>query len=251
MSNIVMVIFWSLVGGLFSLIVVGVYFISKKGALSLAKIATSFAAGSLLAAAFFDLLTEAVHLEQIETALAFCLVGIIGFFLLENFISVFHHHHNEDDRHHKTKLSLIVIGDTVHNFIDGIAIGAAFLINPASGITTALVVALHEIPQEIGDFGLMLSKNVSKTKALVINIISSLASTIGAVAAYFLADRLSLSIPVLLGITAGFFIYIAVSDIIPEIQKSGYANKKNLSLNSLLLVSGAVISSVLISLLHE
>lgn len=252
-SNLLTVIFFSLVGGLFSLIGGVIFLSSKKIALSLIKYAVPFAGGSLLGAVFLDLLKEAVHEGVIESALMFTLAGIMGFFVLEKLITWVHHHHNdkENDSHHKdAKIPLIVIGDTMHNFVDGIAIGAAFLISPVSGIVTALVVAAHEIPQEVGDFSLLLSKGMSRKKVLLVNVFSALASTLGAVLFYLIGDALNVSLGPVLGLTSGIFVYIALSDVIPEIHRQEAKTKRVIGAGTITMILGAILVGLVSSNLH-
>ncbi|AHB42797.1 Metal cation transporter, ZIP family [Candidatus Saccharibacteria bacterium RAAC3_TM7_1] len=199
----------------------GLYLIyGGKTADKLQRLAVPFAAGALLAAAFLDLLPEAVEQGSAETTLTATLIGLVGFFVLERSLSWFHHHHDEPVASgvHRRTSSLIIIGDTVHNFIDGLAIGAAFLVDPAAGIITTIAIAAHEIPQEIGDFSLMLSKGMAKRKVLLVNIISAFATVIGAVAIYGFGGTIHIPENLILAVTAGFFIYIAASDVIPTIH---------------------------------
>lgn len=218
MANYLHVIFFSLIGGVFSLIG-GVLLLSRKSSTeALAKYATPFAAGALLAAAFFDLLPEALHQIPIESAMKFVLGGVVLFFLVEHFLHWFHHHH-DDHQNETTPAPLVIVGDTVHNLLDGIAIGAAFLIDVPTGIVTAIAVSAHEIPQEIGDFGLLLRFGYSRRKTLIINVVTALASTFGAVMTFWLGSRFDLPIGILLAITAGMFIYIASSDLIPLVHE--------------------------------
>ena len=250
MSNIWLVIFFSLIGGVISLIG-GLLLLSKKSiAKNTALYATPFAAGALLAAAFVDLLPEANHEGNIESALLATLAGIILFFLLERFLRWFHHHHEHDSTQKSDpKIPLIIIGDTVHNFIDGIAIAAGFLVDPAVGIVVTLAVAAHEIPQEIGDFGLLLKKGLSRKKVLTVNILSALATTVAAVLFYALGSTVEVSLGVVLGLVAGFFIYIAVSDIIPSIHES--EQKVFAGPQTILLIVGVLVVGVLTTLLHQ
>jgi zinc and cadmium transporter len=203
----------SLLGGMYLLY-------GKWGTGTLQRIAVPFAAGALLAAAFFDLLPEAFEAGEMREVLTVTLVGFLGFFVLERSLSWFHHHHEENSDHGtgRRNSSLIVIGDTIHNFIDGLAIGAAFLVSPATGIITTIAIAAHEIPQEIGDFGLLIAKGMKRRKVLLVSLVSAFFTVIGAVAVYGAGDALPISEPVLLGVTAGFFLYIAASDIIPTIH---------------------------------
>lgn len=250
MSNLYQVIIFSLVGGLFSLIA-GVLLLSKERSTNLlASYATPFAAGALLSAAFLDLLPESSHGGDVERALLYTLIGILVFFLLERFLRVFHHHHDhgEEEKTDPT-VSLIVIGDTIHNFIDGIAIAAGFLIDTQTGIVVTMAVAAHEIPQEVGDFGLLLKKGMSKANVLKVNILSALASTISAVIFYKLGESYSLPIDAILGLVAGMFIYIAVSDIIPSIHKND--EDKVAGIQTFLLILGVVMVGIVSTTLHQ
>jgi zinc and cadmium transporter len=219
------VLFFSLIGGMFSLIGGVILLRSKKSADGLARYATPFAAGVLLAAAFTDLLPEALGSGgDSQIVLTWALLGVLGFFVLERFLRFFHHHHEHEGKE-KASNSLIIIGDTLHNALDGVAIGAAFLIGTPTGIVAAIAVAAHEIPQEIGDFGLLLKNGMKRSKVLIVNIISALATTLLAVITYALGDANSFPVSELLAITAGFFIYIAASDIIPEIHDKKSSTK--------------------------
>lgn len=249
MSTLIHVIFFSLIGGVVSLVGGFLLLSNKKRASALAKYATPFAAGALLAAAFVDLLPEAAHQGKIDTALTYALVGILVFFLLERFLHWFHHHHVHEDKSADPTASLIIIGDTVHNFIDGIAIAAGFLVDPSTGIVVTLAVAAHEIPQEIGDFGVLLHKGLKRKKVILVNVISALATTVAAVIFFQLGQSVELSFDVVLGLVAGFFIYIAASDIIPDIHQTG--NKALANWQAVLLIFGAVAVSVVTATLHD
>lgn len=240
------VIFWSLIGGVLSLIGGLVLIKDNKRAQKLALYATPFAAGVLLAAAFTDLLPEAIELAEAGTVLLYALGGILSFFLLERYLRFFHHHHDHED---KSKNSLVIVGDTLHNALDGVAIGAAFLISPSVGIVTTIAVAAHEIPQEIGDFGLLIKNGMKRSKVLMINVLSALATTVMAVLTYTVGEGESAAIPYLLAITAGFFIYIAASDIIPEIHDSLEKGKKDI--RPWILLFGAALMIVVSTIAHD
>jgi zinc and cadmium transporter len=217
------VLFFSLVGGVFSLFGGILLLGHKKTAQALAQYATPFAAGALLAATFFDLLPESLHELGADEAAQWMLAGIVLFFLLEHFVHWFHHHHE-----HKgdiTPAPLVIIGDSLHNLLDGIAIGAAFLIDTPTGVVAAIAVAAHEIPQEIGDFGLLLKFGYAKRKIVIINILTALMSTLGALATFWLGSEAGLPVAALLAITAGLFVYIAASDLIPTIHEESRRKK--------------------------
>lgn len=247
MANYWHVIFFSLVGGLFSL-AGGLLLLSRKNtARILADYATPLAAGALIAAVFLDLLAEGLHETAADIVLMAALVGIIIFFYAERFLHWFHHHHQHDEA--DPAISLIIIGDLAHNALDGVAIAAAFLVSVPTGIVTTIAVAAHEIPQEIGDFGLLLAKGLSRAKVLFVNVASALATTVMAVITFSLGSADKLPIGALLGLSAGFLLYIALSDIIPTIHEA--APKQRLfDIRPLLLLLGVLLVGVTIQLTH-
>jgi zinc and cadmium transporter len=249
MANYLHVIFYSLVGGVFSLIG-GLLLLSRQhSAKVLAKLATPFAAGALLGAAFFDLIPEAIEISHEGVAPRWVLGGIIMFFVLEHFLHWFHHHHEHADKSKQVTAPLIVVGDSVHNFLDGIAIGAAFLISVPTGIVTAIAVAAHEIPQEIGDFGLLLNKGLSRKKVIYINVFSALMSTVGAILTFWIGSATALPLGALLAVTSGMFIYIAASDLIPTIHEE--SSRKSLNhLGVLLLLAGVLVVGITTEFIH-
>lgn len=249
MDDLLLVIFFSLIGGVFSLIGGFLLLANKRKTAQLVSYVTPFAAGALLAAAFADLLTEASHEGNIETALRATMIGIVAFFLLERFVHWFHHHHGNEKTKKDATVPLIIIGDTLHNFIDGIAIAAAFLIDVPTGIVTTFAVAAHEIPQEVGDFALLLKKGMSRSSVIKFNILSALATTIAAVGFYSFGKSVELPTDVILGLVAGFFIYIAVSDILPSIHK--HEAHRLAGLQTFMLILGIVVVTVVSSVLHS
>ena len=213
----------SLVGGVFLL---GNQRLVKKFSIHL----VSFAAGTLLAVSFLDLLPEAVEHagENLESIFIWALAGIVVFFLFERVIIQLHtHYYEHDDSHGHPTPVLLMVGDAFHNFIDGVVIATAFIANPALGAVTAIGVAIHELPQEIGDFSVLLHHGWSKISVFWINLAISLTSILGAILAYLARDFINPFLPHLLAFTAGIFIYIATSDLLPEIIKSKPSDKKS------------------------
>lgn len=250
LSYILLATFLGSIGALIG----GIILLSReKFALKISHFLASFAAGILLGTAFFDLLPEALREGQ-ELNLdipSWVLVGIVLFFLIERFIHWFHHHekHHEYRQETKTIVPLIIVGDTVHNFLDGVVIAATFLTSIPLGIVTTFAVFAHEVPQEISDFGLLLHKGLARRKIIFVNIASAAAALVGAVLTYFLGNILENYIPIFLALTAGFFIYIATSDLIPEIQ---YERRKNFAaIESLLLIFGIIVIFVSVSFLEH
>ncbi len=250
MDTIWYVIIFSLVGGLLSLIGAAALLSKKSLSEKLARYATPFAAGGLLAAVFLDLLKEGVHNGGGDTLLLATLVGVLIFFFAERFLHWFHHHHDEDEGHKQATKKLVIVGDFAHNFLDGVAIAAAFLISVPTGIVTALAVAAHEIPQEIGDFGLLLSKGMSRKKVLLVNVITALATTAAAVLTYLLGSADVLPLEALLGLSAGFLLYIAMSDIIPTIHQQA-DRRKLFSPQPMLLLLGVLMVGLMITFAHS
>jgi zinc and cadmium transporter len=234
----------SLIGGLYLLY-------GKHGVKTLQRISVPFAAGALLAAAFLDLLPESIEKWQVEPALTTVMVGIVLFFILERSLSWFHHHHEDNGAHvhGRRTSSLIVVGNTLHNFIDGLALGAAFLINPAAGVVATIAVAAHEIPREIGDFGLLLSKGVARARVLWLHILGTAATLVGAIIVYMVGGTMLSVEAVLLALTTGFFIYIAASDIIPTIHAE--PRRSIAMLQSIVLVLGIVFVAIAQQLAHS
>lgn len=200
------------------------------------RYALPFGAGALLATAFTNTLPEALESGvDAHSVLMYTLIGFLAFFVLERLAGWMHTHH---DHARKTSQSfMVVIGDTLHNVIDGVAIGVAFLVDIPTGIVTSIAVATHEIPQEIGDFGILLSRGVSAKKVVIINLLSGLATVVAAVVVYTLGLGNEWELGYALAIAAGFFIYIAASDIIPEIHENP---KRLANIQSAILVLGVV-----------
>ncbi len=250
MATYGLVIFYSLIGGIISL-AGGILLLSrKKTAQKLADYAMPFAAGALLAAVFLDLLKEGVEAASVDTVMMATLAGVLIFFLAERFLHWFHHHHQHPGKHSDTTIGLIVAGDTIHNAMDGVAIAAAFLVSVPTGIVTTLAVAAHELPQEVGDFGLLLAKGMRRRDVLLVNIFSALATTVMAVLTFSLGSDERLPVGALLGLSAGFLLYIALSDIIPTIHERS-PKKKLFDLQPLLLLLGVLFVGIGINLSHR
>lgn len=177
----------------------------------------ALSAGTLLGDAFLHLLPEAVEALPADLVFLLVLLSFIGFFIIERYLHWRHCHDQECNEH--TFGTMNLIGDGVHNFIDGLIIAAAFVVSPELGIITTFAVALHEIPQEIGDFGVLLHSGWSSKKALLANFTVACFSVIGGITGYLLAGTVENFVIYLLPIAAGGFIYIAASDLLPEFKK--------------------------------
>lgn len=207
---------------LISLIGILTLSIKKEFLSKITRLLVAFAAGSFLGLVFFDLMPELVE-KGTEAALIYVLFGIILFFIVEGFVH-WHHCHN-----HKTTAKPLtyvnLLGEAVHNFIDGAVLAAAYLINIPTGIATTAAIVFHEIPQEISDFVLLLHGGFSRNKALLANFLVSLTAVAGSLVAFFFSTIIEQSTLVLLGIAAGGFIYMATTDILPELHKEEESGK--------------------------
>jgi len=217
---------------------IGVFFLSFKEE-QLRKILlylVSFSAGALLGGAFLHLIPEIVEEAGfgMETAL-YLLLGIGLFFIVEKFIRWRHCHIPTSKRHPHPFALMNLVGDGVHNFIDGLIIAVSYLVSIPVGIATTFAVAFHEIPQEIGDFGVLLHGGFTRKKALLMNFLTALMAVFGAIIALVLNEYVDGIINVLVPLAAGGFIYIAGTDLIPELQKEQDLRKSFVQLIFLIL----------------
>lgn len=231
MTLLTWIVLFSLLGGVLSVIAAASFLLLPETFRDrLLPHFISFAIGALLGAAFLALIPHALSSEaaiDFHTLGLTILLGVLGFFFLEKMLLWRHCHTSHCEAHAlpteaKDKAatgSLIIIGDGIHNFLDGVLIAAAFLTDIHLGIVTSLAVAAHEIPQEVGDFAILLHSGFSRSKALLFNVLASLTTVVGALLAYFsLADMVPV-LPYVLAVTAASFIYIAVADLIPDLHK--------------------------------
>lgn len=202
----------------------------------------SFAAGALLGVAFFDLLPEAFAEASPSVLLPAVLIGIVAFFLIEHSMLWYHCHHGQ---HAELPLytTTVIFGDALHNFLDGIAITVSFLVSIPLGVVTTGAILLHELPQEISDFSLMLHAGMEKRRIFWINLVISFTTVLGAALTYLFSHRITEYLPIFLGLTGGAFLYIALSDLIPELHKE--RSRMHLFMHSILFLFGlAAIAAV-------
>lgn len=186
---------------------------------------TAFAAGVMLTTALTHIAPEAVEqVEEPHTVFLYMLIAILLFFLFERLVLWFHHHHESTAL--KPTAWLVTTGDSIHNFVDGVAIASAFFVSMDLGILTTIAVGLHEIPQEIADFIVLVKSGMSVKRTLILNFLSALTAIAGAVISYLLRDSVEMVIPYILAITAGMFLYIALSDLIPELHEHKHTEQK-------------------------
>ncbi|MEM3556020.1 MAG: ZIP family metal transporter [Candidatus Micrarchaeia archaeon] len=177
----------------------------------------SFAAGAMFGGAFLHMLPEAAEKAGVEV-LNFAILGILLFFILERFLH-WQHCHNKPHCKVHTFAYMNLVGDGVHNFIDGFVIGASYLVSTQLGVASTIAIVLHEIPQELGDFAVLLYGGFTKERALILNFLTALTAVLGAVAAFYVMPLFEGYIPLLLSFAAGGFIYVAGSDLVPELRK--------------------------------
>ncbi len=182
----------------------------------------SFAVGTLLGASLFNLLPEALEGQPVDATMMTLVAGILTFFVLEKVVLWHHCHDDEECAAHKRAASLVVIGDAVHTFVDGAVIAAATIVSPALGVTTALAVAAHEIPQEMGDAAILMSAGYSRKTALGLNLASAGGGVLGALMMIAFGSLVPLVIPKVLAFAAGAFLYVAMADLIPSLHQGRF-----------------------------
>ena len=215
--------------------ILGIFIFFRKNTLNKALFfMVSFAAGTLLGAAFLDLLPEVIEGGFNEFTPLLILIGILSFFILEKFLH-WHHHHTEHEHETHAFTYLNLVGDGIHNFLDGAVIAASFMANISLGIATTIAIIAHEIPQEIADFSVLIYGGFSKMKALVYNFLTALTAMIGALLTYFFSSAIAGSHTYIAALAIGGFVYIAGTDLIPEIHKEKDAKKSMLQLLMLAL----------------
>lgn len=232
---------------------VGIFFLIKKKLVDkILFYLVSFAVGALLAGAFLHILPEAIEQNgDSHTVLIFVLVGMILFYMIEKFMWWHHCHHTphrECKRGVKTVAYLNLVGDGLHNVLDGAVIATTYLASIPLGIIATLAVIAHEVPQEIGDFGILVFGGFSKFRALAWNFISGLTAFLGALGVYFLASRFEGVLVYLMALSAGSFIYIAGVDLIPHLHEEKELKKSLIQFGCIL--AGILVIVVLNLFLH-
>ena len=226
MSTFLIALGLSLIGGLGGLLVAsGVLLIKDSTRAKLVPWLVSYAVGALLGVSMLRLLPTSLEAlaprfggDASSRVFAILLGGILLFFVLEKLV-LWRHCHTHDCEVHEGTVLPIVVGDAFHNFVDGAVIAAAVLTSVPLGITTAVAVAAHEIPQEVGDFAILLHAGYSRSRALLLNVLSAAASALGAVAAFVAFDIVPLTLPYFLALAAASFLYVAMADLIPGLHR--------------------------------
>jgi zinc and cadmium transporter len=225
LDTLIWIIVASVVGGALSVLAAAGFALSARA--SLVPMLISYAIGALLGAAFLEVLPHAIIATSDATSVATTvLLGILGFFILEKLVLWRHCHIEACEGHepvaghdHGRSGLMIVIGDTFHNFVDGVLIAAAFMEDIRLGAVTAFAIVAHEIPQEVGDFVILLHSGYTKRRALAYNLLSSLATLVGGVLAYFSLSQAQGAVPIMLSLAAASMMYVAIADLIPGLHK--------------------------------
>ncbi|MDD4477080.1 MAG: ZIP family metal transporter [Patescibacteria group bacterium] len=224
MNNLILIILGTFLISLGSLIGVLTLFVNQKILNKVLLGLVGLSSGALLGAAFIHLMPEGVENLSPDLFFLIMLATILGDLLIEKLLHWRHCHSGPHCSTH-TFGYMNLVGDSVHNFIDGLIIASSFAVNTGLGVSTVLAIALHEIPQEIGDFGVLLYAGFEKKKALVLNFLVALAVVAGGLAGWFLSTHIENITKFLVPVASGGFIYIALSDILPEIRKASGLKK--------------------------
>jgi zinc and cadmium transporter len=230
------IVLFSLLGSLGVVLGAAGLLLSGEGRRRLLPALVSFAVGTLLGAAFLGMLPRALNSAGAQAVLTTTLFGLILFFVLEKWVLWRHCHEAECDIHSSAG-ALILAGDAFHNFVDGFAIAAAFLASIPLGISTSLAVIAHEVPQELGDFAILLESGYARGRALLYNLLSSAATLPGALIAYFFLSGMSRLVPYILALSAASFIYIAAADLIPGLHRRA---SRRAGLEQIALILGGI-----------
>ena len=259
MTPLAWIVVMSIAGGLLSAAVASVFAFAARP--HWVPVLISYAIGALLGASFLEVLPHAIEAAESPAKAAMnVLAGIMLFFVLEKLVlwrhchdegCAGHEHHEHAHGHghdHGRSGLLILVGDTFHNFVDGVLIAAAFVESTPLGIVTALAIIAHEIPQEAGDFLILLHSGYSRAKALTFNLLSSLATLVGGMLAYFALSQMQTLVPVFLALAAASMIYVAVADLIPGLHKR---TSLRATAQQVLLIAAGIASIVLAHPLAE
>lgn len=226
MSTLAWIVLASLLGGVLSVAAAAIFAFNARTAH--VPVLISYAVGALLGAVFLDILPHAFSMtESPERIAATILIGILIFFVLEKLVLWRHCHVEQCEAHeaqpaqhdHGRSGMMIMVGDTFHNFVDGILIAAAFLADMQLGLVTSIAIIAHEVPQEVGDFLVLLHSGYTKRYAFALNVLSSLAMMVGGVLAYFALQTMQQWIPSLLALAAASMLYVSVADLIPGLHR--------------------------------
>lgn len=241
MSLLGYILVFSLAGGVLSLAGGIAMLVWQKKLMKQVCALTSFAAGVLIAVSILDLLPEAFELGENGVVSAAILGGILFLYLMEKSSIWWHHHHQTEVQ---PEIVGVFLGDSLHNFVDGLAIGAAFLISVPAGIATSVAVGMHELPQEIADFSLYIKAGIRKSVTLGLNLLSSLATLLGSLGVFYLREHIAGWEVYMLAVAGGMFLYIALADLLPELHEESHEKRSGKELAIFLLGIAVVAGSM-------
>jgi zinc and cadmium transporter len=234
----------SAMGSIGAVLVASLFFVVGNSIRSkVLPLLVSYAVGTLLGAALLGLLPEALESQAPPAVFASLLFGILLFFVLEKLVLWRHCHDEADCQLHRSTATLVLVGDGFHAFVDGAVIAAAVVTSFPLGLATALAVAVHEIPQEVGDVAILLSAGYSRARALLVNVVSGLSALAGAGLMLVFADQMPALLPYVLGFAAGNFMYVAMADLIPHLHRGGLDTS---AVRQVLLISAGVATIVVL-----
>jgi zinc and cadmium transporter len=250
MSVLAYILLFTFMATIISLLLVGMLLFHRTLLHKVSFSLVSFAAGALLATAFLDTFPEALE-KGGQSVFLWVLISIAAFFIIERLFLVIHHHDDDEEHQESVKMptALLLFGDGMHNFIDGASIAASFLVSVPLGIVTSIAVFIHEIPHELGDFGILLNKGMGRGKVLGYNLLTGVTAIAGALIAFYVGDKFKDMVPVLLSITTGNFIYLSATDLLPEIHH--HSKKHPGWLNTIFFLLGILLIYLLATFIHE
>ncbi len=247
MFELLYIIITGFIISLIALVGIFTLFIKQKLLNEICLFLVALSAGTLIGGAFFHLLPEAVEESNDPNIFTFVIIGFVLFYIIEK---VLHWHHCCKGNPHKHTFQYMnLVGDTVHNFIDGLILAASFVISIPLGFATSIAIAGHEIPQEIGDFGVLIYGGFEKKKALFLNYIVATSIIIGGIVGFYVTQFIDKAVVFLLPFAAGGFIYIAATDLIPEIRKE-IDTRKSIIIFEIFII-GILIMWVIKVILHH
>jgi len=225
---------------------ISLFFLNKKTSQKINLLLVSFAIGALLGDTFIHLLPESFEILSSLTVSFLIISGLLLFFILEKILR-WHHCHEINCCDHQSKHLIVLntFGDAIHNLIDGMLIAASFMVDVRLGIFTSIAVLLHEIPQEVGDFAILIHSGLSVKKAIFYNLASAASSILGVILVFIIGSKISLLSSYLLPITAGAFIYLAASDLIPELHRHDQKISQSF-LQLIFIIFGVILMSLLV-----
>lgn len=234
------ILFFTFIASIASLFIVAFLLLHEMWIRKISFYLVSFGAGALLATGFTDTFPEAVELSK--QSFLYTTLFIALFFLVERMFMHFHHHEHENVKKLRLPVSFLMFGDALHNFIDGISIATTFLVSFPLGFITTTAVFIHEIPHELGDFGILLHSGYSRKKVLGFNFLTGIAAFVGALVGFYFGQKIHGALPVLLSLTTANFIYLSLADLLPEIHEQA---KKDAIKHVALFFAGVILMLIL------